>query len=352
MWVEILLFIAILALLAFLDTKKPKNFPPGPNWLPIIGSMLTVAKERKRAKYLFTATSEMSKDKGLVGLRLGKDKVVVVVGAQVLKEFHTNDDLSGRPIGPFYEMRTWGKKHGVMLTDSDLWREQRRFVMRQLKEFGFGRQNMSSMIEDETFNMVDNIKEMIKKSSKPVELDMGKVFSIHVLNTLWTILAGIRYHSEDKELKRLQGLLNDLFDHAHMVGALFHHLPFLRFLAPNLSGYNLYIQAHKPLWEFLFAELNNHKKSFNPKEPKDFMDVYLNMLNDPERPKSFTEKQLVAICMDLFMAGSETTSKSLAFGFLYLIRNPEVQKKAQEEIDNVIGRDRPPTLEDRAKYVY
>lgn len=65
----------------------------------------------------------------------------------------------------------------------------------------------------------------------------------------------------------------------------------------------------------------------------------------------FSESQLLAICMDMFMAGSETTSKSLGFGFLYLLLNPEVQKKAQEEIDRVVGRDRLPTLNDRPKYI-
>lgn len=54
--------------------------------------------------------------------------------------------------------------------------------------------------------------------------------------------------------------------------------------------------------------------------------------------------------MDLFMAGSETTSKALSFGFLYLMLFPQVQKKAQKEIDQVLGRDRFPTLDDRAKY--
>jgi len=65
----------------------------------------------------------------------------------------------------------------------------------------------------------------------------------------------------------------------------------------------------------------------------------------------YSESQLLAICMDMFMAGSETTSKSLGFGFLYLLLNPEVQKKAQEEIDRVVGRDRLPTLNDRPKYL-
>lgn len=62
-----------------------------------------------------------------------------------------------------------------------------------------------------------------------------------------------------------------------------------------------------------------------------------------------SESQLLAICVDLFIAGSETSSKALAFGFLNLILYPQVQKKAHEEIDKVIGRDRFPTLADKPK---
>lgn len=79
------------------------------------------------------------------------------------------------------------------------------------------------------------------------------------------------------------------------------------------------------------------------------MDVYLQMLLSEQKKPSFSESQLLAICMDMFMAGSETTSKSLGFGFMYLLRHPEVQRKAQEEIDAVVGRDRLPTLDDRVK---
>jgi len=53
--------------------------------------------------------------------------------------------------------------------------------------------------------------------------------------------------------------------------------------------------------------------------------------------------------MDLFIAGSETTSKALGFGFLNLILYPQVQKKAHEELDRVIGRDRFPTLADKPR---
>jgi cytochrome P450 len=57
----------------------------------------------------------------------------------------------------------------------------------------------------------------------------------------------------------------------------------------------------------------------------------------------------MAICVDMFMAGSDTTNKSLSFGFLYFLRQPDIAKKIQEEVDRVVGRDRKVNLCDRPK---
>lgn len=332
--------------------RRPRNFPPGPKWLPILGSLLDVARRRQISKYLPNICADIGVEYNcpLIGLRLGQDLLVVVNGGKVIKEFLVSEDFTGRPYGHFYKVRTWGERFGLLLTDSDFWKEQRRFCLRHLREFGFGRRSMSGLIEEETTNMVENLKNMIKSSGKnSIDCNMEKLFGIHVLNTLWTMLAGVRYNTNDKELRRLQSLLSELFEKAHMVGALFNHFPFLRFIAPEYSGYNVYVRAHMPLWEFLSKEIKHHKETFNPAELRDFIDVYLEMLNSSNKPQSFSEKQLLAICLDLFIAGSETTSKTLAFCFLYLLLYPDVQRKAREEIDRVVGRDRPPTLDDRSK---
>ena len=43
---------------------------------------------------------------------------------------------------------------------------------------------------------------------------------------------------------------------------------------------------------------------------------------------------------DLFLAGSETTSTTLNWAVLYMLRYPEVQARVQEELDTVVGTDR------------
>ena len=53
--------------------------------------------------------------------------------------------------------------------------------------------------------------------------------------------------------------------------------------------------------------------------------------------------------LDLFGAGAFTTSATLSISMLYLCKNPEIQKKLQEEIDNVVGQLSQPALDQRKR---
>jgi cytochrome P450 len=64
-----------------------------------------------------------------------------------------------------------------------------------------------------------------------------------------------------------------------------------------------------------------------------------------------TEEGLIVTCQDLFVAGEETTSSTLAFCVLYMILHPHVQNAIQKELDAVVGRNRRPSVEDRHRFV-
>jgi len=55
--------------------------------------------------------------------------------------------------------------------------------------------------------------------------------------------------------------------------------------------------------------------------------------------------------INLFAAGSDTTSTSLSWSFLYLLKHPSVMEKIRQEISSVVGTTRLPTNSDRARYV-
>ena len=71
-----------------------------------------------------------------------------------------------------------------------------------------------------------------------------------------------------------------------------------------------------------------------------------------ERHESFTESQLVSLCLDLFQASVETMSSVLGFAFLYMLHHPDVMRKVQQELDTVIGPERLPTANDRPLLPY
>ena len=54
----------------------------------------------------------------------------------------------------------------------------------------------------------------------------------------------------------------------------------------------------------------------------------------------------------LLEGGSDTSSSYLQTVALAMAAYPEVQKKAQAEIDRVVGRDRAPTLDDLPELPY
>uniref|UniRef100_A0A182YQN3 Uncharacterized protein n=1 Tax=Anopheles stephensi TaxID=30069 RepID=A0A182YQN3_ANOST len=305
---------------------------------------------RNKTGMLCKAVEHIAKDypehRGVIGFKIGKDKAVMAVNAESLKEMMNNEDFDGRPTGLFYETRTWGLRRGVLLTDEQFWQEQRRFIVRHLKEFGFARKGMTEIIQNEAAQIRKDFEDLVAQGNGTATVQMQGAFSVYVLNTLWLMMAGVRYSKDNSDLRYLQSLLHELFTNIDMMGALFSHFPYLRFVAPRLSGYQQFVEIHECMHKFIGAEVERHQQNFNPDdEPRDLMDVYLRTLQNNNAPSdSFSREQLLAVCLDMFIAGSETTTKTLDFSFLYIVRNPQVMRRIQDEIDDVIGRNRLPTM--------
>jgi cytochrome P450 len=65
---------------------------------------------------------------------------------------------------------------------------------------------------------------------------------------------------------------------------------------------------------------------------------------------SLPDEQLVVTATDLLFPAATTISTTLNFALVFLLNYPDVQKKMQQELDKVVGRDRLPILDDRARY--
>ncbi|KAK5643442.1 hypothetical protein RI129_007287 [Pyrocoelia pectoralis] len=339
----IVIIVTLIFIWAYIDSKKPHNFPPGPKWYPIFGCAWLLYKLGKETNSLKEASRKLSEKYGpLVGSKIGTNRIVFICGVKETYELFTRDEFNGRPDGVFYTCRTWGERKGILFADCTLWQEQRRFIFRQLREYAPDRSNVSNFVNEEILEMINDIRGKIEQGGGACVLRMDNFFEIHILNTLWIMLTGTKYRTEGSEIGRLAEMLMELFAQFDMIGPLFSHFPILRYICPNLSGYNKYDDVHKKICKFMEQEIENLKKTYNPSAPRGVIDAYLTVMNSSEKNDNYSDTQLQAICLDLFFAGAETSPKTLSFGFLYLLLYPQVQRKAQEELDRIVGRERLP----------
>lgn len=358
MWVW-LAFVGVASFFWFTTSQKPPNFPPGPPRLPFVGSLPYLTGGPSDKGGLFSITRLLVGKYGKVaGFWLGWTPTVLISDYDLVKQALKKDELSDRPVltpgnlirpgGDAPELH--GRFPGIIFSIGQHWNEQRRFALRQLRDFGFGKSSMEEGLLEEARKLVEEFK---KQDGKAVDLDA--TMNISVINALWLILMGETMELDDPKLLKLVSEINNVVRGIPIQSPIAAMLP-----DPSWAKY-------QPLWSFLqYAKaeekmndlisvlrvyINDHKKTVDQEHPRDFVDVYLNQMKaTSDSQSSFYgqrgEDMLVSTLMDFFIAGMETTTTSLLWTILYLMHHPDIQKQVHEELDKVIGRDRCPSLSD------
>lgn len=116
-----------------------------------------------------------------------------------------------------------------------------------------------------------------------------------------------------------------------------------------------YRQESQKYWEDIellrktSQEVINARKE-NPTEKKDLLNAMLNGV-DPKTGEKMTEESVIDNMITFLIAGHETTSGLLSFAFFYMLKNPSAYEKAQQEVDEIIGKG-PITVEHLSKLPY
>ncbi|KAK9527989.1 hypothetical protein VZT92_014495 [Zoarces viviparus] len=99
--------------------------------------------------------------------------------------------------------------------------------------------------------------------------------------------------------------------------------------------------------------VTEHKETRVPGQPRDFLDCYLDELDEGgDNVSSFCEARLIRFALDLHFAATDTTSNTLLTGFLYLTTYPHVQERCQQEIDRVLENKDHASYDDRHNMPY
>ncbi|KAM6938879.1 cytochrome P450 2J4-like [Lycodopsis pacificus] len=350
LWLDgrsLLLFTLVLLLTAeYLRVRRPSSFPPGPWAFPLVGNMFSF--DRSNVHGDMTKLAE--KYGKVYSLKLSGSWTVVLNGLSVLQEGLSKGDLSDRPEFPLHTDVL--PNLGIINSNGHKWKQQRRFALFTLKYFGVGKKSLESSILDEVIYI-----------SKEIANHKGKPFNLHLImnnavsNIICSLVFGHRFeYGNEKFLKLLTLLDKGAPIEGSIWAQLYNQFPVLmrRLPGPHHTLQSIYGE----IMGLMKAEINKHKEDWNPSEPRDFIDCYLNEIQkhqdkrDDEADAGFNEDNLAMCAFDLFGAGTETTSTTLRWALLYMAKYPEIQAKVQAEIDGLIGQSRQPSMEDRANLPY
>ncbi|MBN3280450.1 CP2K1 protein, partial [Polyodon spathula] len=127
--------------------------------------------------------------------------------------------------------------------------------------------------------------------------------------------------------------------------------PFLGFFLSDHKKANANSTMFQGYFRNTYKDL---KDTVDSNDLRSFIDTFISRQREEEarNSKYFHEDNMAVTASELFAAGTETTSTTLRWGLLLMMKYPHIQEKVQEEIESVIGRERPPRAEDRKSMPY
>ncbi|XP_007106203.1 cytochrome P450 2J2 isoform X1 [Physeter macrocephalus] len=336
--------VAFLFFADFLKRRRPKNYPPGPPSLPFVGNFFQLDFEKGH----LSLQRFVKKYGNLFSLEFGDLPSVIITGLPLIKEVlvHQDQNFVNRPITPIRE-RVF-RKNGLIMSIGQVWKEQRRFALTTLKNFGLGRKSLEERIQEETHFLIQAIGE-----------ENGQPFDPHfkinnaVSNIICSITFGERFDYEDDQFQKLLRLLDEVtYLETSMWCQLYNVFPRIMNFLPG--PHQMLFRNWEKLKMFVARVIENHKRGWNPAEARDFIDAYLKEIEKHKgsATSSFHKENLIYSTLDLFFAGTETTSTTLRWALLYMALYPEIQEKVQAEIDRVLGQSQQPSTAARESMPY
>ncbi|GLT54723.1 hypothetical protein SLA2020_279000 [Shorea laevis] len=168
------------------------------------------------------------------------------------------------------------------------------------------------------------------------------------LSIISRIALGTKYFSEsDREFetsaitfKEFQQMLDEWFllNSKLNIG---DWIPWLNFL--DLQGYVKRMKAlAKKIDRFYDHVFDDHKvkRGVGDFVPKDMVDLLLQLVDDPNTDVKLTYDNVKALTQDLIIGGTESSATTLEWAMSELLKQPHLIRKATEELDRVIGKDR------------
>ncbi|XP_033763832.1 steroid 17-alpha-hydroxylase/17,20 lyase-like [Pecten maximus] len=332
----------------WLIKRNKYKLPPGPTPIPLVGNYSLL-----NARDFQDQCVELSKKYGpVITIYMSTIPVVVLNTIEAVTEalVKSKADFADRPEFTSALAFSDGGKDIAMAQYTPTWKLHRKIAGSALRTYLKG-----SRVDDSIHGSLAQVIELfeIKKDEPFVP---HTYIDLAVMNVICGLCFQKVYKFDDPKFKRIVDLENDLIDNFGS-GFLEDLIPVLAKIWPS-SRYKKALAMADDLFQILLDELLDHQKSFDKDNIRDFTDALIlarmeaENEEDAELLSQLTDVHLKQTLSDIFFAGLDTTRFTIQWFMLYIAANPEIQKKAQMEIDQAVGRDRLPGLEDRPSMPY
>ncbi|KAJ7653505.1 cytochrome P450, partial [Mycena rosella] len=320
-------------------------FPPGPKPRFIIGNLYDIPAELPWLTY-----ADWGKQYGdVVHASVFGEHILVLNSARAASELLEKRAgiYSDRPTIPMVSITGWDFNLTFM-PHTDKWRQYRRLFHQH-----FRRDAVASYRPIQMKKVHDLLRGLLP-SGTPED------FFAHTKTVAAAIVMATIYGydikpTHDKFVDLSEEAVKRVCESVFPGAFLVNSLPFLRYLPSWFPGCSF--QRYGQETKELLAEMRDVPLEFVRKNMRDGIGGFsvlgrLLEKNDTEGGSEAQERVIKEVTATAYAAAADTTASALVSFFLAMALNPEAQRKAQNEIDAVVGPGRLPIFEDRRSLPY
>uniref|UniRef100_A0A7M4E0W9 Cytochrome P450 family 2 subfamily D member 6/pseudo n=1 Tax=Crocodylus porosus TaxID=8502 RepID=A0A7M4E0W9_CROPO len=330
---------AFALLFVFIKRRRSwSRYPPGPPSLPFLGNMLQIDFYNPHLSF-----NQLNKKFGNVfSLQYFWSNMVVVNGYKAVKDalVQKAEDFADRPYFPKYAHLGYNKRsQGLIISRyGPAWRQQRRFALCTLKNFGMGKKSLENQISQEAGYLCSAFS---SKEGHP--FDPLFLVKKAVSNVIYSLTFGERFDYDDEKFQRLVEIFQQsMKEESGFLPQLLNEVPFLLRI-PRVP--QKVFQYQRASMSLIDAILKKHKETWDSTHIRDFTDAFLQEMEKVGNQQDLFE------CIVLCLVNTLVKEQSLLVPFIYKATHMLLYMK-QSEIDKVIGRDRSPNMLDQANMPY
>ncbi|KAK1560518.1 hypothetical protein Q3G72_027556 [Acer saccharum] len=310
----------------------PVNLPPGPRPFPVIGNILQLGNKPHQT------LAGLSKIYGpIMSLKLGSITTIVISSPHVAKEaLQTHDQaLSSRTILDGARGLDHHKHSIAWLPVSAPWRNLRKVCATQM--FTAQRLDATQAVRRKKVQeLVDYVHESCRSGSV---VDIGQAAFTTIMNSLSNTLFSIDLAHFQSDLSQNFNKLVYVVMEESGKPNIADYFPFLQSFDPQGIRKRITTNIEKLLniFDGIIDERILAREKTMSKESKDLLDSLLNLAEENSSQLSLTS--IKHLLLDLFLAGTDTTTGTVEWAMVELLHNPEKLTKAQTELRLVLGKD-------------